>query len=247
VAVFTVTGAGSYELVLQNDYDCIDTSGVLEISSHNCDSCKCINFSKGVYAYTEPCPKIPPPCCVYKIVMCITNTCDRLITATVTATSGTLTPPVITIPWGTKCDTFTYTPPAGPFAGGWVYFSVSWSDEQGDYKCRDSVYVQPCNNGGGGGSKERPTITTTDGDASLALVPNPAQNTTRVYWTLSNATNTGSIEVYDVAGRLMRTYEAKAEDGYVDVSLDKFAGGVYMVVLKENGRVMKQLRLSVLR
>ncbi len=248
VATFTVTGPGDYEMVLQNDYDCIDTTGVLDISAHNCDSCKCISF-KGIYSYNEPCPPpAPPGCCVHKIVMCITNSCDVRITATVTATSGTLTPSVIVIPWmGTVCDTFVYTPPPGPFTGGWVYISVSWRDALGSYTCRDSVYVKPCGGKGGPGGKERQTISGTDGDASLSLVPNPAQNSTRVYWSLSNPANTGAIEVYDVAGRLMRTYDAKAEEGNWEMQLDNFAGGVYIVVLKENGKIMKQLRLSVIR
>ena len=208
----------------------------------NQTNCSCFRFSTTSWAEScAPPAKLPSGCC-WGISLCIYNGCEKA-SATISSGSGTFTPPSFTIPTGYACDTFTFTP-TGSFSGGWLYFTITWTDLSGNkYNCPDSVYLNPC----GVKSRHSSSIQQADGEALLALVPNPAQNSTRVdYGLTGNATN-GAIEVYDMTGRLITTYTITSNEGSWQLMLDNYPAGVYMVVLKENGTVVKQSKLSVIR
>ncbi len=83
----------------------------------------------------------------------------------------------------------------------------------------------------------------TAGGATMALAPNPATNAVQVAYSLLGTA--GSLEVYDLAGRLLTTKALRQKAGAETVVLTEFAAGVYMVVLREEGRVMAQQRLVV--
>ena len=221
-------------------YNCKDSVDMPACSGGE-TSCSCFRFITTSWAEACPPAKLPP--CCWGISLCIYNGCGT-VKASVSSGSGTFTPASFGIPSGYSCDTFTFTS-SGTFTGGWLYFTITWTDPvTGNmYNCPDSVYVNPC---GGGGSRNG-GIQQADAKALLALVPNPAQNSTRVDYGLDGNATSGAIEVYDMTGRLITSYTITSNEGSWQLMLDNYPAGVYMVVLKENGTVVKQSKLSVIR
>jgi len=232
-------GSGDYDLILQNQY-CSDTSGPLDITiDSNCTGCQCIQET--LSTYTTACNPPSETCCMYHIAMCFDNVCGQ-VQVTVSTPSGTLTPSGFVIPVGFSCDTLLFTPGTG-FHGGWVYVTTSWLVGRTRYNCRDSVYVPYC----GILSRQSNGAQAADGMAMLNLVPNPAQNVTRVDYGLNGKETSGVIEVYDMMGRLVSSYTITDNEGSWQLQLDNYAPGVYAVMLKADGVIVKQSKLSVLR
>jgi hypothetical protein len=105
------------------------------------------------------------------------------------------------------------------------------------------VYIPLCNPG----DRQSNNSQQPAGSPMLDLVPNPAQNSTRIDYMLDVKQTTGSIEVYDMMGRLVSSYLVNSNSGSLQLSLDNYAAGVYMVMLKEGDIIVKESKLSVLR
>jgi len=128
-----------------------------------------------------------------------------------------------------------------------VYFTITYTDSFGvTHECKDSVFLQQCKNHKGPRGSNTISSNGEDGIPQLSLVPNPAQNSTRVNFATGTST-AGAIEVYDITGRLMNSYAAPGSEGSWLLQLDNYAAGLYIVVLKENGLVVKQQKLAVTR
>jgi type IX secretion system substrate protein len=248
VGPFLVPGPGDYDMILDNGL-CRDTSGIMEVSDSVCGGCSCLDVK--LTEYVTACNPPRRGCCMYYISMCIDNHCEK-VTATVNATSGTLTPPVIGIPTGHSCDTFLFTP-GGAFTGGWVYITISWTDASGKkIKCRDSVFVPRCGSGTRPGNEpgqgSEPDLN--EGSPTLTLVPNPAQNSTSVDYITGytqDSYHDAVIQVYDMTGRMVSSYTITSMQGSWQLSLADYPAGVYLVALKENGMIVKQSKLSVIK
>jgi hypothetical protein len=80
----------------------------------------------------------------------------------------------------------------------------------------------------------------------MKVYPNPAQQSTRIDYSLSD-NEAGVIEVYDMVGRKMAQHQLSNNRGSWQLSLEGYSAGLYMVVLKEKGMVVKQTTLSVVR
>ncbi|MBS1583989.1 MAG: T9SS type A sorting domain-containing protein [Bacteroidetes bacterium] len=83
--------------------------------------------------------------------------------------------------------------------------------------------------------------------AQMAVVPNPAQDQTRVDYVYSEAGSNRYLEMYDVTGRLMARHAVYENSGSWEINLSSYAAGMYVVVLRENGKVLLQSKLSVVR
>ena len=81
------------------------------------------------------------------------------------------------------------------------------------------------------------------GGALLQLAPNPAAGATEVSYILQG--NSGSLEVYDLAGRLLSTKLLGQKTGAETLSLSDYVAGVYMVVLREEGSATQYRRLVI--
>ncbi|MBW7912384.1 MAG: PKD domain-containing protein [Taibaiella sp.] len=82
---------------------------------------------------------------------------------------------------------------------------------------------------------------------ALNLVPNPAENGTKLVYTFTRFESEKRIEVYDVTGRLMVSLLADGIQGNTWLSLDRFTPGIYQVVLKQDGNVLLHEKLSVIK
>ncbi len=83
----------------------------------------------------------------------------------------------------------------------------------------------------------------TAGGADMQLAPNPAAGATTVTYVLQG--NSGSLEVYDLAGRLLYRRVVSGKTGTETLSLTDYVAGVYMVVLREEGGATQYRRLVV--
>lgn len=85
------------------------------------------------------------------------------------------------------------------------------------------------------------TNNTLSATRQLTIVPNPAKDKVAVHFE-SFAHNT-SLELYDLAGRLLDRFEATEDKGLWDVTVSDYPAGLYIVVLRENGVVKLQQKL----
>ncbi len=83
------------------------------------------------------------------------------------------------------------------------------------------------------------------GGVSLILAPNPAATEAQISYQLSNSN--GSLEVYDLAGRMLFRKVLNGKTGTEKLSLAEYVSGIYLVVLRQAGAVVQQQRLSVVR
>jgi hypothetical protein len=61
------------------------------------------------------------------------------------------------------------------------------------------------------------------------------------------ADNTGnkSVELYDMTGRKLQIHTVTEEEGSVILPLNQVVAGMYQVVMRQNGQVVQQSKLSV--
>lgn len=87
-----------------------------------------------------------------------------------------------------------------------------------------------------------------EGDASsMKLVPNPAKEQTTVLYRfeMGNAKALWTIEVFDALGRKLAIYKVKESQGQLSLPLSGYTSGMYQVIMKENGKMIRHSKLSV--
>jgi alpha-tubulin suppressor-like RCC1 family protein len=75
----------------------------------------------------------------------------------------------------------------------------------------------------------------------FVLAPNPAKNMVNIVFTATSSDT--ALEIYDLTGRLIANYASQEPKGEWNLSLDNFAAGIYVVVLKEQGQIILQKKL----
>ena len=83
------------------------------------------------------------------------------------------------------------------------------------------------------------------GGVELFVAPNPSTTETRVSYQLNS--NSGSLEFYDLAGRMLHRKVLTQKTGIEKLLLTNYVPGLYLVVLREAGQVVSHQRLSVVR
>jgi len=81
----------------------------------------------------------------------------------------------------------------------------------------------------------------------LTLAPNPAMGQTAVLYRYASDSKEAdrSIELYDVIGRKLKSYKVTERDGSFIIPLGQFTSGIYLVVMKANGKIIRQSKLSI--
>jgi hypothetical protein len=83
-------------------------------------------------------------------------------------------------------------------------------------------------------------------DINLGIYPNPAQD--MVYITIGqDAERLRSAQVYDVAGRLLKTIDHETSDNTLQISITDLPNGVYIVRLLTNEGLYMDKKLIVSR
>lgn len=85
-----------------------------------------------------------------------------------------------------------------------------------------------------------------DGDhINMQLLPNPARDQVTVVYKFASSDGNKSIEMYDMVGRKLQVHTVTEEKGNIVMQLDRLAAGMYQVVMRQDGKVVKQSKLSV--
>jgi PKD repeat protein len=79
----------------------------------------------------------------------------------------------------------------------------------------------------------------------LQLVPNPARDQVTVVFQFAGHGGNKTIEMYDMIGRKLQTHVVTDEKGRIVLPLDRVAAGMYQIVMRQDGKVMQQEKLSV--
>jgi PKD repeat protein len=80
---------------------------------------------------------------------------------------------------------------------------------------------------------------------NMLLLPNPARDQVTVLYKFANNDGNKSIEMYDMIGRKLQTHTVTEEKGNIVLQLDHVAAGMYQVVMRQDGKVVQQGKLSV--
>jgi len=263
VGSYAISGAGDYQLILANAL-CRDTSDMMDVTvDPTCVGCKQVMFTP-LKVYQTHCDPLPPAdgrttatapdtCCHDYIIIRFTNSGPSPIGVSLTATSGYLAPSGTISIVGTMIDTFQFIPDPG-FAGGSVVITITYTDPKTGivYTCTQKITVPICNPANGGRSSDDDetiggqTTIAPDGMSVIKLVPNPAQNSTRVDYQFTGDAAGAYIEVYDMMGRQIAKHPVTQNEGSVILQLENVTSGIYQVVLRQNGRPILQSRLSVI-
>jgi PKD repeat protein len=84
-------------------------------------------------------------------------------------------------------------------------------------------------------------------NSGMQLVPNPARETTTVVYSFTQDSRGRYIEVYDMIGRKLQTTAITKDRGELVLPMAKYSAGMYQVIMKENGVVVQQSKLSLTR
>ena len=230
-------------LVLNNGF-CTRTSKNMSLNIQECSDCK---LEPKLLKFTTETATF----CQYVLTYSFINPFSFDIIVTISTSDygiGIFNPSTITLPSGYSEHTFTMIP-GNNFTGGTVNLTFQSITDKGD-RCIDEFDIDfgiPCNQ----------VVTRTAKEASnelsqlakmqkLDIAPNPANHTTELYYEFpDNDTKDGSIEVYDVLGRLLESYKPSNGKGKWSLSLHNFAAGHYIVLMKKNDQIIIQKNLIV--
>ena len=79
----------------------------------------------------------------------------------------------------------------------------------------------------------------------MVLAPNPAQIQTTVYYQFAEGSTTRTIEIMDITGRKLQEFNLSDESGKLQLPMHKFAAGMYQVVMRRDGVMVQQSKLSL--
>ncbi|MBA3663793.1 MAG: T9SS type A sorting domain-containing protein [Bacteroidetes bacterium] len=81
----------------------------------------------------------------------------------------------------------------------------------------------------------------------LSAVPNPATNQVSIHYKLPNNELTGTIQIIDVAGKIMATYDVITSLTHIDLNISDWANGVYFYNLRVNKVVVDTKKIIIIK
>lgn len=79
----------------------------------------------------------------------------------------------------------------------------------------------------------------------MVVAPNPARIQTTVHYSFAEGSSTRTIEILDITGRTLQVFELKDENGKLQIPMHRFAAGMYQVVMRRDGKMVQQSKLSL--
>lgn len=241
---FPLPGTSStINLFLDNGL-CSRTSKSMSLNVQDCTECQLEPELLKLTSKTEP-------FCEYILEYAFTNPFSFDLIVTISSTTfgtGIFIPANITLPPGTSTHTFVMIP-GNNFTGGLVGITFQAVTDKGD-RCESVSEIDfgtPCNQvvfkqGQEENSKKDSAVKI----QKLEIAPNPASQVTDLYYEfLDTDAKEGSIEVYDVIGRLLDVHKPVVGKGKWSLSLQNFAAGHYIVLMKRNDQILIQKNLIV--
>lgn len=226
---------GLYNLSLHSA--CHEVSGDMNLTVNRCEECE-IRYVKvdKIFCNDEGLMS-------YHLAMTLENSGSLLnVTISVPGNEVIISPASIAVQSGINPYFFDLIPING-FTSGTVTFIIMGTDPRTGRICtyKFEVDLPFC---------ERPR---TSGKTSLALAntdinslliyPNPTQGEVNVKF--ESQDTAAVIEVYDLTGKKLGVFAAPNKKGTVQIPLNNFAAGIYVVALKENGEITMQKKLII--
>jgi hypothetical protein len=85
-----------------------------------------------------------------------------------------------------------------------------------------------------------------EGDhVAMQLLPNPARDQVTVVFRFANSGGSKNIEMYDMIGRKLQSHAITEEEGRIVLPFERIAAGMYQIVMRQDGKVVQQGKLSV--
>ncbi len=81
----------------------------------------------------------------------------------------------------------------------------------------------------------------------LELQPNPTAESTVAVFSFSKAYTERYIELQDITGRVLRRTRIDISAGSLEIDMQQYGAGLYIVRMVGDGKVLKQQKLSLTR
>ena len=95
---------------------------------------------------------------------------------------------------------------------------------------------------------DRPAYSKAKNDIALSsfgLAPNPANQKTVLYYNFADKEDNKAVELYDFLGRKLLEFAPDLKVGQTTINCSKYAEGSYLILIKEKGVLVKQLKFIV--
>jgi PKD repeat protein len=236
---FEVTGTGIYNLSYNTGLCNFITEPLDYTLSRECDKCRAIKDIKIDKLY-----KNETKYCSFTLNLKIENGTSDPMTYTVTSLGPdvVVVPSSVTVqPGSAQIYSFTIIP-VNMMNGGSVTLFFEGVDAEGKPCMTEFTFdLPPCDISSEASKTSAAKNNTLSATRQLTIVPNPAKDRVAVHF--ESFTHNTSLELYDLAGRLLERFEATEDKGQWDVSVNHYPAGLYIVVLRENGVVKLQQKL----
>lgn len=77
----------------------------------------------------------------------------------------------------------------------------------------------------------------------ISYYPNPVKEELYLKWELKEGNNVTSIQVFSLAGQLLRTYQSTLQNDNQNIPFQDYSSGVYVVVLNYNSGDQKSIKI----
>jgi PKD repeat protein len=221
---------GILNLSLNNDFNCTVTSPDLDLKVIACrENCNIEMFIDDIKRIEEG------SFINYSLQGGFHNANNFPITITLNSNNGVFVPSVFSVPANSSISFGPGNPlifiPDANFTGGVDDINIE-GQNAGIPLCLQEMTI------------EYPMLQTR-ARAELKATPNAVEHTTALSYELIHIKNLGQadIEVYNMLGYLMDKRTLKKVNGTLNLNMTTYSSGKYIVVLKHNGQILKQLLL----
>jgi PKD repeat protein len=224
----------SYQISYSNGFCDVNLQNI-EISNSECKRCEFKIYVNRVHSIPNE------NGCFYNIEFVIQNPSEELTTFSFDLPPGfsQIGPSTIMLQPGVEeLYSFDFFPNED-FNGG--EFELWFESATNGSKCKGVLQTElppPC-------SAPRIGTPAPKRNGYLIVAPNPAKNQTTVYYEFTDSLTNNAVELLDMYGRVLSQQTVKNVSGAINFPVNQLAAGHYLVVLKENGVVVKQTKIVI--
>ena len=134
--------------------------------------------------------------------------------------------------------------PLNGFMGGLTTITYTAVERHVNCSTAFEIDFEACNNGG----KPAPVATGNgfaENSSGLMLAPNPTAAISNAFYTFAQVSGEKSIVVMDMLGKILINLRLQEATGTLALDFSRYAAGHYMVLLKQDGRLVAQRKLIV--
>ncbi len=230
------TSPRSYELVLLTP-ECEKYLGTMFLDNFDdCRDCDVRIELRDIRAFY-----LPDHSCAYEIDYQFGNNSPDTyyLALSMQNNAGVISQSSITVPPTGAIGTFVFIP--DPTLSGNTATVHFQGHTNGGLACDSTSTLQLPQCGGGGNA--RADLNPSEGKNMLLIAPNPAAQATMVYYGFAKSDAKHSVEIRDLMGRSLFSKLLNAASGEEVLDLSRYTQGTYIVMIIEDGTVLKSTKL----